>query len=96
MPKPKRKRLTNAEKVERAEFAARERRLKERMKDQSERASALRSKDREFHGLEREFLQLQDQMIFDYHRSKDIKHPRDVGTAREEILRRFLLDRIEL
>lgn len=60
--------------------------------DQSQRAIALRSKDREFHGLEREFLYCQTQMLIDYNKSKDIKHPRDVGNAREEILRKFLSD----
>lgn len=59
--------------------------------DQAQRAIALRSKDREFHGLEREFMYLQEQMIIDYNKSKDIKHPRDVGSAREEILRKFLV-----
>ena len=59
--------------------------------DQSQRAIALRSKDREFHGLEREFLYCQTQMLIDYDKSKDIKHPRDVGSAREEILRKFLI-----
>ncbi len=59
--------------------------------DQSQRAIALRSKDREFHGLEREFLYCQTQMLVDYNKSKDIKHPRDVGNAREEILRKFLV-----
>jgi hypothetical protein len=29
-------------------------------------------------------------MIAEYERSKDIKHPRDVGDAREQILRKFL------
>ena len=59
--------------------------------DQTQRAIALRSKDREFHGLEREFLYWQTDMLTDYNKSKDIKHPRDVGTAREEILRKFLV-----
>jgi hypothetical protein len=52
--------------------------------------SALRSKDREFHGLEREFIYHQDRILKEYEESKDLKHPRDIGTAREVILRSFL------
>lgn len=58
--------------------------------DQARRTIALRSKDREFHGLEREFMYFQSQMLVDYEKSKDLKHPRDLGDSREEILRRFL------
>ncbi|NOJ93321.1 hypothetical protein HMI51_10305 [Corallococcus coralloides] len=68
----------------------REKRTREFLTNQSERAIALRSKEREFHGLEREFHYHQIQMIAGYERSKDIKHPRDVGSVREMILRRFL------
>jgi hypothetical protein len=53
-------------------------------------AIAVRNKDREFHGLEREFLYLQADMLSAYERSKDVKHPRDIGNARETILRNFL------
>ena len=60
------------------------------MADRAKRAIALRSKDREFHGLEREFGYHQVDMLAAYEKSKDIKHPRDVGDTREEILRRFL------
>jgi hypothetical protein len=63
---------------------------REFMRDQSRRAIEQRSKDREFHGLEREFLYHQAQMMVDYERSKDIKHPRDLGDVRETILRKFL------
>lgn len=58
----------------------------------TQRAIDLRSKDREFHGLEREFLYHQAQMLVDYGKTRDIKHPRDVGTAREQILRKFLTE----
>jgi hypothetical protein len=68
----------------------REDRYKQFLDSEVNRAIALRTKDREFHGLEREFRYYQEQMIADYDRSKDIKHPRDVGDAREEILRKFL------
>lgn len=65
---------------------------KEFLLNLSQRAIDLRSKDRDFHGLDREFLYCQTQMLADYDKSKDIKHPRDVGNAREEILRKFLLN----
>lgn len=66
--------------------------LDKRLIDQSRRAIEQRSRDREFHGLEREFGYHQAAFTAAYDRSKDIKHPRDVGNAREEILRRFLRD----
>jgi len=58
--------------------------------NQAKRAIALRSLDREFHGLEREFRDHQAQMLIDYERTKDLKHPRDLGDTREQILRKFL------
>jgi hypothetical protein len=62
------------------------------LRDLTKRAIAVRSKDREFHGLEREFLYHQTKMLADYEESRDLKHPRDLGNAREEILRKFLRD----
>ncbi|MBB1439584.1 hypothetical protein H5202_13040, partial [Shewanella sp. SG41-4] len=72
------------------DFEEKEKKLRERFLDQANRAIALRNKDREFHGLEREFLYQQAQMTVDYERSKDIHHARDVGNVRETILRDFL------
>ena len=72
------------------DFEADEPGLRKQLREQAERAIALRSKDREFHGLEREFGYYQDRMILDFSRSKDVKHPRDVGNIREQILRDFL------
>ena len=71
---------------------AREIKVKEYLTSQAQRAIDLRSKDREFHGLEREFLYHHAEMLGAYAKSKDIKHPRDVGSAREEILRKFLVE----
>lgn len=88
--RPRKKRLSAKEKADRAAWAHREERTKRNLVEQAQRAITLRSKDREFHGLEREFLDFQNQMRLDYERSKDIKHPRDVGDAREVILRKFL------
>ncbi len=90
--RPAQKRLTNAEKKERADFAEREEHAREMLKDQIGRAIALRSKEREFHGLNREFLFYQEDMLRLYDRAKDSKHPRDIGLAREQIVRRFLVD----
>lgn len=84
-----RKRLTGTVKKQRDDFAERESRTKEWISDQVSRASKLRSKDKEFYGLEREFIHLQKKMLQDFEISKDIKHPRDVGTVREELLRCF-------
>ncbi len=55
--------------------------------NQAKRAIALRSLDREFHGLEREFRDHQAQMLIDYERTKDLKHPRDLGDTRECVFR---------
>jgi hypothetical protein len=62
------------------------------MLEQAKRAIAVRSKDREFHGLEREFMYAQSEMLIAFEKSKDVKHPRDVGDIRESILRKFLSD----
>lgn len=67
-------------------------RTKEWLTDQSQRAIKLRSKDREFHGLERELIDYQNELITDYEKSKDVKHPRDLGDIRETLLRNFLVD----
>lgn len=72
------------------DWEAQEARWRTILVDQAKRALALRSKDREFHGLEREFRDHQAQMIVDYDRTKDLKHPRDLGDSREQILRKFL------
>lgn len=72
------------------DFEEKETSLRETIIDRAKRAIALRSKDREFHGLEREFYNYQAKMIVEYETTKDIKHPRDVGNTRETILREFL------
>jgi hypothetical protein len=74
------------------DFEEREQRTRAFLTDQVQRAIKLRSKDREFHGLNREFIHHKSQMLADFERSKDIKHIRDVGDAREQILRKFLSD----
>ena len=53
-------------------------------------AIAARTKETEFHGLEEELRDLQRALLDSYERSKSIKHPRDKGDQREEILRHFL------
>ncbi len=87
-----RKRLTPAQKQERIEQAKKDARTREWLSDLASRANKLRSKDKEFHGFEREFINLQKKMISDYEISKDIKHPRDVGTVREVLLRAFFIE----
>jgi hypothetical protein len=51
----------------------REERTKQYLLDEARRAIALRTKDREFHGLEREFLYLQARMLVDYDETKDCR-----------------------
>lgn len=78
-------------KVKNENFEQNEVHLRASLQDRTKRVIALRSKDREFHGVEREFLAAQADMLAAYERTKDIKHPRDLGDAREHILRNFLL-----
>ena len=75
---------------EQDDFEAEELQLRRSLEEQAKRSIDLRSKDREFHGLEREFRYHQAQMIVDFAKSRDVKHPRDVGNVREQILRKFL------
>ena len=56
----------------------------------TDEAIAARTKGMEFHGLEEELRNLQRSLLESYERSKSIKHPRDKGDHREEILRHFL------
>jgi hypothetical protein len=72
------------------DWVAREANVREMLREQAKKSIKLRTKDREFHGLEREFRNHTEQMLIDYERTRDIKHPRDVGNARENLLRIFL------
>ncbi len=74
------------------DFEEKEKKIQNFLIEQAQSAIKLRDKDREFHGLEREFIYYLSQMILDYEKSKNIKHPRDVGNVRETILRNFLLN----
>lgn len=51
----------------------------------------LRSKQVEFYGLHRELRYLRTDMLKEFEKSKDIKHIRDLGKAREIILENFLV-----
>ena len=86
------KRLTKNEREKRTAFVDRDKRTKVMIEDATTRANALRKKEREFHGLEREFLYYQKDMFRQYQESEDIKHPKSTGSAREEIVRKFLID----
>jgi hypothetical protein len=90
--RPLRSRLTKAQKAERTAFAEREFRTRAMLTAKTKRAIDLRSKDRDFHGLEREFRYFQNDLLELFARTKDVRHPRDVGTAREQVLRRYLVD----
>lgn len=51
-----------------------------------------RSAHMSFHGLEEELRDLQRALLSAYNKSKTIRHPRDMGDEREEILRHFLFE----
>ncbi|CCZ30534.1 putative uncharacterized protein [Proteobacteria bacterium CAG:495] len=68
----------------------REARTREYLTKQAKDAIKVRNKEAEFHGLEREFIYHQENMLKAYEESKDIKHPRDVGDIRETLLWKFL------
>jgi hypothetical protein len=88
-PEPQASRASAAE-IRPETFEEREARARELIGRKVERFVAVRNKDREFHGLEREFIYAQAELLQLYEKSKDIKHPRDVGNTREAILGRFL------
>lgn len=88
----RRKQLSAAQRQERIDFATQEASIKAWLSDLSIQAGKLRAKDKEFFGTERELIHLQDKMIQDFEISKDIRHPRDVGTAREVLLKAFFIE----
>ncbi|WP_445289067.1 DUF6602 domain-containing protein [Variovorax atrisoli] len=57
--------------------------------DHAKTLSELRDKEREFHGLHREFTYLYSEMLVQWEKSKHVKHPRDKGVIRENILGKF-------
>lgn len=66
--------------------------IRDHLVKQAKTIIALRNKEREFHGLEREFSFYFAQMILEWEKSANIRHPRDVGTARENILAKFFTE----
>lgn len=87
-PKPKRKSRSHAKAAQ--EDLDRFAKSRAMIIENGVRAAAQRSKDRDFHGLEKEFAYAQAEITADYEKSRDVKHPRDVGAIRETLLRRFL------
>jgi hypothetical protein len=55
-------------------------------------ASMLRDKDRDFHGLEREFMMLQEEILKKFKQVANVKHIRDLGNIREDLLRELIAD----
>ena len=86
----KRRSRTKQEKVDAVEFSAREEKTRKWITESQKLAIELRQRDRTFHGLVREFQLFQTEMVADYEKSKDVRHPRDVGSVRERILHKFL------
>ena len=76
----------------RAYDVAEEQRRYDWLRKTTDEAIAARTKRTEFHGLEEELRDLQKSLLDSYERSKSIKHPRDKGDHREEILRHFLTE----
>lgn len=60
--------------------------------DQAKTIIELRNKEGEFHGLHREFMYFYSEMLLQWEKSKHVKHPRDVGVIRENILGKFFQD----
>ncbi|QLB60098.1 hypothetical protein E5093_11265 [Acinetobacter indicus] len=60
--------------------------------DKTETVRTLKLKKTEFQGLGHELSISQKDLMNSYNRSKNIKHTRDLGTHREEILRKHLLN----
>lgn len=89
---PKHKRRTKAQIEADRKAKAQVEDARDAIIDLSGRANALRSKERDFHGLDREFAYAQNKMTVDFKESSDVSHPRDVGAIRENLLRRFLED----
>ena len=72
------------------DFLAEQQERYEWLRSVTDEAIAARTKEVEFHGLEEELRNLQRAILDSYNRTKPIKHPRDKGDHREEILRHFL------
>jgi hypothetical protein len=64
-------------------FEEQKEKVRQSLVERAARAIALTNKDHEFHGVEREFNYHQAQMIVDYERTKDIKHPLGILVMRE-------------
>ena len=72
------------------DFLAEQQERYEWLRRVTDEAIAARTKEVEFHGLEEELRNLQKAILDSYNRTNPIKHPRDKGDHREEILRHFL------
>lgn len=66
--------------------------LDEFLTERNRIANELRSKIEEFHGLEREFIEFQEQMMVDYERTRPLKNARELGDTRENVVRSFLVE----
>ncbi|QJQ03086.1 hypothetical protein C798_23505 [Herbaspirillum rubrisubalbicans Os34] len=86
----RRHRKTRLAKQEDEEFARSEARTRKWFTDTLTLVANLRRKDRTFHGLSQEFRFWKEVLLTEYRKSRDIGHARDVGAARENILRGFL------
>lgn len=90
MTKKRKPRLTKAEKERREIFDKKESDIREYFSALNKNVSELRSKETEFHGIARELSYFQKSIEFEYEKTRDIRHPRDLGNAREKILKNFI------
>ncbi|MCW1433722.1 hypothetical protein OLN68_06200 [Citrobacter freundii] len=93
MTKPKKTRktrITKAEKERRAAYDEKEINIREYFSELNKHVNDIRSKERDFHGIIRELNYFQKNIEFEYEKTRDISHPRDLGNARENILKDFL------
>lgn len=88
--KTRKVRITKAEKERRAEFDKKEMNIREYFSNLNKHVNDIRSKERDFHGIIRELNYFQKNIEFEYEKTRDISHPRDLGNARENILKNFL------
>lgn len=88
--KNRKTRITKAEKEQRAVFDEKEMNTRKYFSALNKHVDDIRSKERDFHGIIRELNYFQRNIEFQYEKTKDISHPRDIGNSRENILKDFL------
>ncbi|SFT85804.1 hypothetical protein SAMN05192562_102538 [Kosakonia arachidis] len=86
----KRTRITKDERARRDVFKVREQSVRSYFSNLNKHVGDLRNKETDFYGIDRELKFFQDNIIFEYEKTKGLRHPRDLGNARENILKDFI------